>query len=163
VLSAGQASAAARMAIGRRCMSNSLRGCGGPETQRSYITHRDRRCATGTSRFGHSPGLKKRCDFHRTVFPGSERVRWYAHANVEIAMPMAKHAVVVLQALDRSDSAQPFVQVPVPPKTGKVHEIESVLGSELPVSARKYAAWWETATPEQGVHVAPQVWRLPPH
>jgi hypothetical protein len=37
-------------------------------------------------------------------------------------------------------------------------EIEAVLGSKLPPSARKYAQWWENATPETGQHPYSAVW-----
>jgi hypothetical protein len=39
-------------------------------------------------------------------------------------------------------------------------EIEAVLGSELPPSARKYAAWWGNANPETGQHPYSQAWLL---
>jgi hypothetical protein len=37
-------------------------------------------------------------------------------------------------------------------------EIETVLGSKLPQSARKYAQWWENANPETGQHQYSGVW-----
>ena len=37
-------------------------------------------------------------------------------------------------------------------------EIEAILGSKLPPSARKYAQWWENAAPETGQHPDGAVW-----
>lgn len=42
----------------------------------------------------------------------------------------------------------------------KFSEIEAVLGSELPPSARKYTAWWGNEAAEAGQHPHSQAWML---
>ena len=74
---------------------------------------------------------------------------------------MAARPAVVLEALERSAVESVRTPVRLSPKDSKYAEIELVLGSELPPSARKYAAWWKTVKPESGGSPATQVWKLP--
>lgn len=47
-----------------------------------------------------------------------------------------------------------------PTVTMTFSQIETVIGSELPQSARKYGAWWANADPETGQHPYSQAWML---
>jgi hypothetical protein len=67
---------------------------------------------------------------------------------------------LVLEALERS-SLKPAPRLSLVPKDTTCKEIEAALGCELPPSARKYAAWWKTVTPEKGESAPEQVWVLP--
>lgn len=74
---------------------------------------------------------------------------------------MAAPFVDVLAPLERS----PVKTVPSPvvlnPKAAIYTRIETVLGSELPPSARKFAGWWGTVPPAIGQATPTQVWVLP--
>jgi hypothetical protein len=75
---------------------------------------------------------------------------------------MAASPAVVLETLERSSLKAVSRPVLLPkPKIATCAEIEAALGSKLPPSARKFAGWWKTVTPEKGQGPPTQVWVLP--
>ena len=74
---------------------------------------------------------------------------------------MAATFVDVLAPLERSPVKAASSPVVLTPKAAIYTRIEAVLGSELPPSARKFAAWWGTVTPAIGQATPTQVWVLP--
>jgi len=74
---------------------------------------------------------------------------------------MVAQSAVLLEALERSALKDLLHPLAVVPTTTSCTEIEAVLGSELPPSARKYAAWWGTVVQAAGQEASTQVWLLP--
>ena len=74
---------------------------------------------------------------------------------------MAAHPAVVLEALERSTVVAARPAIIFSPSDSTYAEIEAVLGSELPPSARKFADWWGTARAEKGLDPSQKVWVLP--
>ena len=75
---------------------------------------------------------------------------------------MATPSAAILVPLERSpvkkEAPSPVV---LTPKAAIFNKIEAALGSELPPSARRFAAWWGTVTPAAGEPAPTQVWVLP--
>jgi len=88
-------------------------------------------------------------------------------ARTEIADAMATTYFDVLAPLERSSVREAPAPKEVPasvvltPKAAAYTRIEAVLGSELPPSARRFAAWWGTVTPASGESSGTEVWVLP--
>ena len=65
------------------------------------------------------------------------------------------------EALERSAVEKLIRPLLLTPKKPSCTEVEAALGSELPPSARKFAAWWESVPPEPGQQASTQAWVLP--
>ena len=70
-------------------------------------------------------------------------------------------SAAVLEAPEQSTVKKPIRPPLLTVMKSSCSEIESVLGSELPPSARKFAAWWGTVAPEPGQKASTQAWVLP--
>lgn len=74
---------------------------------------------------------------------------------------MVAQSAAVLEALERTALKKPVPPVVLRSKTTICNEIEADLGSKLPPSARKYAAWWGPVSAEAGQQKETQAWVLP--